>query len=171
MLSLLKLPVIGDGTLFNMKQSLDEMRKEERKQDWEATGRKRRKNMLKKIKRLKERMGIFCCILQKGPRGTMVTQRCRKEEDRTELCSVLCWFKGISATVAATKSELGFDSYQEKEVLNQNNVYAATTDSLIIVLASKAKPRAQPEQTTPSLAFNSQYLHAEHVISKTSFKH
>lgn len=92
------------------------------------------------------------------------TEACEKEENRTELCSILCWFKGISATVAATKSELGSDLCQEKEVLNQNNFYAATTDSLVIVLGSKAKPRPQPEQTRLSLAFNSENLHAEHVI-------
>lgn len=99
------------------------------------------------------------------------TERCKKEENRTDLCSVLCCSKGISATVAATESELGSDLYQEKEVLNQNNFCAATTDSPVIVLGSKAQPRPQPEQTRLSLTFNSEYLHAEHIISKTSFKH
>lgn len=98
-------------------------------------------------------------------------ETCKKEEDRTELCSVLCWFKGIYATIAAIKSELGSDFYQEKKALNQNNLYAATTDSLVIVLGSKAKPRPQPEQSKLSLVFNSENLQAEHIISETSFKH
>lgn len=85
------------------------------------------------------------------------------------LCTLLV--EGIYAILAAIQSELGSDLYQEKKALNQNNFYAATTDSLVIVLGSKANPRPQPEQTRLRLAFNSENFQAEHVISETSFKH
>lgn len=67
------------------------------------------------------------------------------EENRTESCSMLCWVKGISAAVAATKSELGYDLYQEKKVLNPNNSYPDATDCPVIVLGSRTKPRPQPD--------------------------
>lgn len=114
--------------------------------------------------KLKERMSIF----SKGSGEDYCnTERCKNEEDRTELL----WFKRISATVAVTELELGSDLHPEKENLSQNNFCAATTDSLVIVLGRKAKPRPQPAQARLSLAFNSEESHAEHIISKPSPKH
>jgi len=45
-------------------------------------GEKEEKNILNKFQRLKGRMGIFCCILQKGPEGTMITLRDARRKRR-----------------------------------------------------------------------------------------
>lgn len=71
--------------------------------------------------------------------------------------------------VAVIKSEQGSNLCQEEEVLNQNKFYAVTTDALVIVFGSKEK--SKPEQTRLSLAFNFEYLHAERITAKKSFKH
>lgn len=114
---------------------------------------------------------FFCCVLQKvsGEDYDNIEIH-KKQEDRSELCSTLCWFKGSYCNWNRNKSELDSDLYQEKEVLNQNHFYAAATDSLVIVLGNKAKPSPQPEQTRLSFASNSKNLHTEHTISKSSLK-
>jgi len=75
--------------------------------------------------------------------------------------------------VAVIRSEQGSNLCQEDiiEVLIQNNFCATTTDGLVIVFGSKGKSKPQPEQSRLSLAFNFEYLHAECLIAKNSFKH
>lgn len=73
-----KFPVTEVSSLLNIRWTLNEMRKEKRKQDGEEIGRNRRKNILNKMGSLKEK-GYFFLQCSKDSRGGCGNRDRRKE--------------------------------------------------------------------------------------------
>lgn len=91
-----KLPGTEVGSLLNIRWTLNEMRKEKRKQDWEEIGRNRKKNILDKTESLKEK-GYFFLQCSKDSRGGCGnSDRCKEGgQNWIVFCPVLCWLKEL----------------------------------------------------------------------------